>query len=214
MAGSGEKRGRIVGTDSICYLEPGIVGGDIFAQVVQMNAGAFTGGPLLHVIHTAEQTDGTNGVLGFGRPFTAFPTKLSFDYRYKSEEISKVGDDAYSHLLGRPDSCNIYVALWHIAEGEHEEFQGDKYPLIIRTKPGMEQNLFYPDDPRVIAYGQFTEGRTINNWTSETIDIEYKNTQLAPTHILVVASSSKYGDFFTGGVGSTLVLDNMKLIYD
>lgn len=160
------------------------------------------------------KTDGTNGVLGFGRPFTAFPTKLSFDYRYKSEEISKVGDDAYSHLLGRPDSCNIYVALWHIAEGEHEEFQGDKYPLIIRTKPGMEQNLFYPDDPRVIAYGQFTEGRTINNWTSETIDIKYKNTQLAPTHILVVASSSKYGDFFTGGVGSTLVLDNMKLIYD
>ena len=104
--------------------------------------------------------------------------------------------------------------MWHIAEGEHEEFQGDKYPLIIRTKPGMEQNLFYPDDPRVIAYGQFTEGRTINNWTSETIDIKYKNTQLAPTHILVVASSSKYGDFFTGGVGSTLVLDNMKLIYD
>lgn len=160
------------------------------------------------------KTDGTNGVLGFGRPFTAFPTKLSFDYKYNSEEISKVGDDAYSYLMGRPDSCNIYVALWHIAEGEHEEFQGDKYPLIIRTKPGMEQNLFHPDDPRVIAYGQFTEGRTINNWTSETIDIEYKNTQLAPTHILVVASSSKYGDFFTGGVGSTLVLDNMKLIYD
>lgn len=160
------------------------------------------------------KTDGTNGVLGFGRPFTAFPTKMSFDYKYKSEEISKVGDDAYSYLKGRPDSCNIYVALWHIAEGEYEEFQGEKYPLIIRTKPGMEQNLFHTDDPRVIAYGQFTEGRTINNWTSETIDIKYKNTQLAPTHILVVASSSKYGDFFTGGVGSTLVLDNMKLIYD
>ena len=99
-------------------------------------------------------------------------------------------------------------------DNEYEEFQGEKYPLIIRTKPGKDQNLFSPDDPRVIAYGQFTKGSTVSNWTSETITLDYKNTELAPTHILVVASSSKYGDFFTGGVGSTLVVDNMKLIYE
>lgn len=159
------------------------------------------------------KTEGTNGVLGFGRPFTAFPTKLAFDYKYKSEQINKVGDSAYNYLMGRPDSCNIYVALWHVEDGQYEDFQGEKYPLVIRTKPGKEQNLFSIDDPRVIAYGQFTQGKTISDWTSEAITINYKNTTLAPTHILVVASSSKYGDFFTGGVGSTLVLDNMKLIY-
>ena len=160
------------------------------------------------------KTDGTNGILGFGRPFTGFPTKMSFDYKYKSTIINKEGDDAYKHLIGRPDSCNIYVALWHVEEDEYEDYQGDKYPLVIRTKPGQEQNLFSVDDPRVIAYGQFTKGSTVNSWTSETISINYKNTQKAPTHILIVASSSKYGDFFTGGVGSTLVLDNMKLIYE
>lgn len=160
------------------------------------------------------KTDGTNGVLGFGRPFTAFPTKICFDYKYKSEAISKVGDKSLDHLMGKADSCNIYVALWHVEENEYEDFQGEKYPLIIRTKPGMEQNLFSVNDPRVIAYGQFTQGNTVDSWTSETIDIKYKNTNLAPTHILVVASSSKYGDFFTGGVGSTLVLDNMKLLYE
>lgn len=160
------------------------------------------------------KTDGTNGILGFGRPFTAFPKKLSFDYKYKSVEINKCGDDGKKYLIGRPDSCNIYIALWHIDEGKHEVFQGEKYPLVIRTKPGVEQNLFSANDPRVIAYGQFTKGETIDTWTSETININYKNTNLAPTHILVVASSSKYGDFFTGGVGSTLVLDNMKLIYE
>lgn len=160
------------------------------------------------------KTDGTNGVLGFGRPFTAFPTKLSFDYKYKSVEINKSGADDKKYLIGRPDSCNIYIALWHIDEGQHEVFQGEKYPLVLRTKPGVEQNLFSANDSRVIAYGQFTKGETIDTWTSETININYKNTKLAPTHILVVASSSKYGDFFTGGVGSTLVLDNMKLIYE
>jgi hypothetical protein len=160
------------------------------------------------------KTDGTNGILGFGRPFSGFPTKMSFDYKYKSAIINKVGDDAYKYLMGRPDSCNVYVALWHVEDNEYEEYQGEKYPLIIRTKPGQEQNLFSIDDPRVIAYGQFTKGSTVDSWTSETININYKDTQKAPTHILVVASSSKYGDFFTGGVGSTLVLDNMKLIYE
>lgn len=159
------------------------------------------------------KTDGTNGVLGFGRPFTAFPTKLTFDYKYKSMSIDKA-DESLAHLKGKPDSCSVYIALWHVEDNEYEDFQGEKYPLIIRTKPGKEQSLFSPDDPRVIAYGQFTKGSTVNNWTSETINLDYKNTELAPTHILVVASSSKYGDFFTGGVGSTLVVDNMKLIYE
>ena len=160
------------------------------------------------------KTDGTNGVLGFGRPFTAFPNRLTFDYKYKSVEINKSGDDSMKYLIGRPDSCNIYVALWHVEDGQYEEFQGEKYPLVLRTKPGVEQNLFSANDSRVIAYGQFTQGRTVDSWTSETIDIKYKRTDVAPTHILVVASSSKYGDYFVGGVGSTLVLDNMKLVYE
>lgn len=160
------------------------------------------------------KTDGTNGILGFGRPFTAFPTKLTFDYKYKSTEISKSADEGYNYLIGRPDSCYIYVALWHIEEGEEENFQGEKYPLIIRTKPGAEQHLFSASDPRVIAFGQFTKGSNVDNWTTESIPISYKNTELSPTHILVVASSSKYGDFFAGGIGSTLVLDNLKLEYE
>jgi hypothetical protein len=160
------------------------------------------------------KTDGTNGVLGFGHPFTAFPNKLTFDYKYKSAPITKCGDKSYEYLLGRPDSCNVYVALWHIGDGDFEEYQGEKYPVVIRTEPGANQNLFNPNDPRVIAYGQFTQGNTVENWTTETINIKYKNTMVEPTHILVVASSSKFGDFFTGGVGSTMVLDNMKLIYE
>ena len=188
------------GSGKAAYLESKYI-------VIKFAAGnIFTG--------TYLKTDGTNGVLGFGRPFTAFPTKLTFDYKYISKEIDKVGDKSMEYLKGRPDSCNIYIALWHIEDGEYEQFQGEKYPIIIKTKPGQEQNLFSPDDPRVIAYGYFTSGNTVTTWTPETIEVKYKNTEVAPTHILVVASSSKYGDFFTGGAGSTLVLDNLNLIYE
>lgn len=188
------------GSGKAAYLESKYI-------VIKFAAGnIFTG--------TYLKTDGTNGVLGFGRPFTAFPNKLTFDYKYTSKEIDKVGDASMEYLKGRPDSCNIYVALWHVEDGDYEQFQGEKYPIIIKTKPGQDQNLFSVDDPRVIAYGNFTSGTTVTSWTSETIEVKYKNTEVAPTHILVVASSSKYGDFFTGGVGSTLVLDNLKLIYE
>ncbi len=160
------------------------------------------------------KTDGTNGVLGFGRPFTAFPSKMTFDYKYKMSEIDRIGDDKFQYLKGRPDSCQIYIALWHVEEGQEEEYQGEKFPIIIRTKPGLEQNLFSPDDPRVIAYGSLTQGSNVPVWTSETITLKYKNTNKAPTHILVVASSSKYGDYFVGGTGSTLTLDNIQLVYE
>lgn len=188
------------GSGKAAYLESKYI-------VIKFAAGnIFTG--------TYLKTDGTNGVLGFGRPFTAFPDKVTFDYKYTSMEINKCGDQSMQHLMGRPDSCNIYVALWHVEDGDYEQFQGEKYPIIIRTKPGKDQNLFSVNDPRVIAYGNFTSGNTVTSWTQESIQLKYKNTEVAPTHILVVASSSKYGDFFTGGVGSTLVLDNMKLIYE
>ena len=159
------------------------------------------------------RTDGTNGILGFGRPFKAFPSKLTFDYKYHAEIVNKVGDESMRHLEGKPDSCQIYIALWHIEDNEYEEYNGEKFPIIIRTRPS-EQRLFSPNDKRVVAYAQLTQGSEISQWTSHTLELKYKDNQRVPTHIQVVASSSKYGDYFTGGVGSTLVLDNLKLHYE
>ena len=44
--------------------------------------------------------------------------------------------------------------------------------------------------------------------------IEYRNMDTKPTSIVLVASSSKYGDYFTGGVDSTMWLDDLKLVYE
>ena len=187
------------GSGKAAYLESKYI-------VIKFAAGnIFTGSYL--------RTDGTNGILGFGRPFKAFPSKLTFDYKYHTETINKVGDESMRHLEGRPDSCQIYIALWHIEDNEYEEYNGEKFPIIIRTRPS-EQRLFSPNDKRVVAYAQLTQGSEVPQWTSHTLELKYKDNQRVPTHIQVVASSSKYGDYFTGGVGSTLVLDNLKLHYE
>lgn len=187
------------GSGKAAYLESKYI-------VIKFAAGnIFTGSYL--------RTDGTNGILGFGRPFKAFPTKLTFDYKYKSETINKVGEEALRYMEGRPDSCQIYITLWHIGDNDYEEYNGEKFPLIIRTRPS-ERHLFSPDDSRVVAYAQLTQGADVPQWTSHTLELKYKDNKRTPTHIQVVASSSKYGDYFTGGVGSTLVLDNLKLHYE
>ena len=187
------------GSGKAAYLESKYI-------VIKFAAGnIFTGSYL--------RTDGTNGILGFGRPFKAFPAKLTFDYKYNSETINKVGDEALRYMEGRPDSCQIYITLWHIGENDYEEYNGEKFPLIIRTRPS-ERHLFSPNDKRVVAYAQLTQGNDVNEWTSHTLKLKYKDNTRIPTHIQVVASSSKYGDYFTGGIGSTLVLDNLKLHYE
>jgi hypothetical protein len=33
-------------------------------------------------------------------------------------------------------------------------------------------------------------------------------------YIILVASSSKYGDYFTGGDGSVMYIDDFELVYD
>ena len=148
------------------------------------------------------ETVGTNGVLSFGRPFSAFPSKLRFNYKYTSNTIDKVGDDAFQYLKGRPDSCHIYIALTDWDE-----------PLEIRTRP-TERQLFDKNDSKVIAYGEYIQGSTTSSYQQKDIILNYKYNNRTPKYIVVVASASKYGDYFTGGVGSKLWLDNLELIYE
>lgn len=169
------------------------------------------------------KTDGSNGVLSMGRPFNSFPTKMQFDYTFKSSIVNKGGgkwDEKYSRYIsqktydemrGKPDSCSVYIAL--IGDKDEEMYEGKVYPYIIRTRPS-ELHLFNPNSENVIAYGQFTSGDDQTDWTKKTITLDYRYNDRTPKYIIVVASSSKYGDYFIGGDASLLKLDNIKLIYD
>ncbi|MDM8337182.1 PCMD domain-containing protein [Mediterranea massiliensis] len=148
------------------------------------------------------KTVGTNGVLSFGRPFTSFPSKLHINYKYTSATIDKVGEDALSYLKGRPDSCHIYIALTDWDE-----------PREIRTRPS-ERQLFDKTDSKIIAYAELVQGSSTSTYQQKDLVLDYRYTNRTPKYIVVVATASKYGDYFTGGVGSKLWLDNFELIYE
>ena len=147
------------------------------------------------------RTDGTNGVLSLGRPFIERPTSLRATIKYHSATISHSSTD-FSYLKGRPDTCVVWCALIDSEE-----------PYEIRTKPS-DRHLFDENAPEVIAYGRFQQGSDIENLTTVDIPLTYVATDRRPRYIIIVASASKYGDFFTGGAGSLLTVKNYTLTYD
>ena len=148
--------------------------------------------------------DGTNGILHFGQPFTTFPTALRFYYKYTSTTITRIGNDVgdLENLRGRPDSCHVYIALSDKSE-----------PYEVRTAPSRRQ-VFNKNDVNIIAYGEFISAQTTSSYQQITIPLEYRANNRTPRYIVIVASASKYGDYFIGGVGSTLWLDEMELVYE
>lgn len=147
------------------------------------------------------RTDGSNGVLSFGRPFTQRPTKLRGYLKYTSAPISSV-TAGFENLKDRPDTCIVWLAL--IDQDE---------PFEIRTNPKNRQ-LFDPEGSYVVAYGKIEYGETISQYIPFEFELDYRSTSRIPKYILITASASKYGDYFTGGAGSVLYLDDLELLYD
>lgn len=147
------------------------------------------------------RTDGTNGVLSFGRPFTERPTAMRCYLKYTSTPISHTNSE-WAHLKGEPDTCSVYMALLDSSQ-----------PYEIRTNPS-DRKLFDSNGSSVVAYGSFQSGESIQEYTMVDITLDYRATNRVPTYLMIVATASKYGDYFTGGNGSVLYIDRIELLYD
>lgn len=150
---------------------------------------------------TYVRTDGTNGVLAFGRPWTLRPTRLRGYFQYKAKTIDYANNE-WQELKGRPDSCHIYVALadWTA-------------PYEIRTNPKNRQ-LFNKNAPSIIAYGELIYSGEMSAYQEFSIDLNYRDTSRIPTYLQITCATSKYGDYFTGGNGSVLYLDQFSFDWD
>ena len=147
------------------------------------------------------KVDGTNGILDFGRPWNVRPTKLKGFYKFSNTDINYASEE-FKDLMGRPDTCQIWIALTDMDA-----------PCEIRTNPKNRQ-LFDRNAPGVIAYGEFARGVASDGWRPFEVELQYKATNRRPKYLIVVCAASKYGDYFTGGTGTTLYVDDLSLSYD
>ena len=143
--------------------------------------------------------------LEWGVGFTARPTALKGYMQYAPKTIDNEGKNlpADAPSIGNTDLCGMYCAL--LSES------------IIVDNGDMSTFPNWENDSRVIAYGTLPtdkSGKTPDGqWTEVNIPLVYHDLTRKPTHLLIVFSASKYGDYFHGGAGSTLYLDDFELVY-
>lgn len=165
-------------------------------------------------------TDGTDGELGWGRKFTSRPQELKFWARYEpGTVVSGNNKGSGSHMpVGATDQGIVYIALMDDnLEGYSQsksDYNNTYWPVIVKTKSSNRQ-LFDPNNEHVIGYAEVvldsaTEGSGL---VEKSVRINYLRNDVKPSYVVFVASASRYGDYFEGGEGSTLYLDDIELVY-
>ena len=165
-------------------------------------------------------TVGTNGIVGFGRKFTSRPLALRLWVKYNCGAIDKIGTLPMGSELkmGDKDTGSIFIALGTWTKEKYGvdasgEIKGtDDSPLIVDTRD--KGTFFNPKSEAVVAYGELMLNESITEWQEVVIPLEYTTTSVVPTHITIVCSASRLGDYFTGSTQSVMWLDDMELLYE
>lgn len=148
--------------------------------------------------------------LYWGTPFTARPRSLKGYYAYKPAPIDYVRAP-YENLENSMDKCQILVIL--------TDWDGQ---FTINTTEGLFVDQ--DNDSHIIAYAKYESD--MDTWSSVNpapdsngyipfeLELEYRRPDATPKYAVVVACSSYLGDYFTGGTGSTMYVDEFEFVYD
>lgn len=145
--------------------------------------------------------------LDWGVPFTSRPSALKGYFSYAPGSINRGSQPSGvgAPASGSNDECQIQCALvtelFHVANAN-----ADGYELTT--------SINWATDPRVVAYGQITKNTSSNGaWEELYIPLVYHTWTTLPTHMIIVCSASKWGDYFYGSDSSVLHLDDFSFEY-
>lgn len=138
----------------------------------------------------------------FGIPFEACPTHLELDAKYEpgAQLQQSTGDNAPYTLVNLPgeDEGEVWIELLSWSGSGNIEYHAEE------SDPNIT----------VLARGKYVF-KGASDWNKITIEIE-KTAHFDPskvTHIAMAMASSRNGHYFIGAKGSTLTVDNIKLVY-
>lgn len=144
----------------------------------------------------------------FGTPFYSVPSSISGHYRYTPGETYEKMNES-GKLEPQPemtDECNLYAVFFEITDGM-EWLDGT--------------NVLAEDNPNIVAVAQFSpeQRKETQGWESFNLPFVFRpgktvdKNKLAAGHysITVVMSSSIEGDYFSGAVGSRLLVDEIEI---
>ena len=170
------------------------------AEMVSRNAAvAFAAGNLY--VGKFGRVQGIGAILDWGTEFTEKPMALKGYYKYSPMTITHA-KEPYLDLIGKAtDRCQILVFLtdWDA-------------PFTVNTTAGVFVD--FENDEHIIAFGKLESDETVTDFREFQIDLEYRDKTRTPKYIVISCCASYLGDYFTGGEGSKLVVDEFELVYD
>ena len=155
---------------------------------------------------------GLDGLVNFGRRSTARPVALHGWVKYECgaiDELGRVPSSRPNLQIGDNDEGQIIIAVgcWSA-----EEYGGsDDCPLTVNTKD--ESTYFNKNGKDVIGVGEMILTESTDGWMEFTLPLEYRSTSEIPTHLIIICSGSRFGDYFTGSTHSHMIVDDFELIY-
>lgn len=147
------------------------------------------------------RVNGVGAELTWGTPFTGRPTALHGYYAYDPKTIDRT-KPPYDNLMGEMDQCQILVLLtdWDAP-----------FPVNTVDKHFVDQE----NDPGIIAYAKFESPESTGGKYREfTLPLDWRRPEAVPKYAVVIACASYKGDYFTGGVGSIMYVDEFEFLYD
>lgn len=148
----------------------------------------------------ATVSGGVGAELDWGTPFSSRPYSLRGYYSYAPKIIDNA-NGVHADKMGTMDKAQILVLLTDWDE-----------PFRVATATGRFVDV--KNDPGIIAAGVMeTDVDTQGKYQEFELVLEYRDLLRKPKYIVVTACSSMYGDYFTGGMGSVMYVDDFEFVY-
>lgn len=167
------------------------------------------------------------GKVNFGRRWTSRPSALKLYCKYTTGTINRVSKIPPGENIVQNQTMDEAEIKFAIGNWAQRTYGGSAdSPVQVNT---TDESTFidYNTDPSTIAYGNLIlhhDGYELNGaakvtsdtgvWTEYIIPLDYKTYTVFPTHIIISAASSRFGDYFTGSDSARLWIDAVELIYE
>lgn len=188
--------------DNVTFPEESfVVSGKAVKMVSTYAMVKFAGGSIY--VGDFVQLQGLGANIAWGYPFTSKPKALHGYYHYTPATVN-YAEAPYTDLMGKDDIGQFQILLTDWADGQFLVQSGANPPVYVD----------FENDPEIIAFSEVQLGRTDGSGYIEfTLPLEYRSYR-TPKYIIIVVCSSFYANYYTGGVGSTLYVDEFSLEYE
>ncbi|MCM1354876.1 MAG: PCMD domain-containing protein [Staphylococcus sp.] len=146
----------------------------------------------------------------FGTPFYSVPRYFSGYYKYTPgevyEQFSPTAPGKLEAVPGKQDECNVY-SVFYESTADMEYLDGS--------------NVLSDDNPNIIAVARISAEQRLgaSDWTYFHLPFVFRpGKEIDPDKLVngrysitVVMSSSMDGDYFSGAIGSTLMVDELEI---